>query len=112
MPHSTWAVAAAILVIENCSMKPNALKNRVENTRLTGLGSRGGRTTAKTLRTDIDTRHSDIFQAIGNGYYQVCDAAALKIADVRHAVSALVKIEFDEYCDLLNKITSERLGFV
>lgn len=69
----SWAVAAAILILNNGPMHYRWLTQRVVETQLSGLGAHGG-TPSQTLRGNIDRHHSEIFERTGRGLYGIRDA--------------------------------------
>jgi len=111
-PHSpAWAIAAAILLIEDCAKHYLTLTSQVMNTGMSDLGASGG-TPEKTLRADIANKHADIFEGHGgrSGYYQIGDkAAALASYTVQHSISRLIPVYLSDYLDRYKKKTLEVL---
>lgn len=77
--HSSWAVAAAFLLMEGTRMHYQSLTRLVVGTGLTTLGVRG-RTPSQTMKTKL-IEMSDIFDGgEGNGYYWLKDPDAVSQA--------------------------------
>ena len=102
----SWAVAAAILLVEDCPKHYKNLTSDVIDTGMSDLGGTGP-TPRQTLRADIATKHSDIFEGDGarSGIYRITnEAAALRRHDVRRAVSRLADVSLDRYQKLIQNL--------
>jgi hypothetical protein len=107
--HPLWAVAAALLLLEGGAWHYRALTRRVVESGLSNLGRRGGGTPANTLRTDISTRHGDIFdRSWCRAYYEIRDqATARRTLQVRRALAALAEPLIREHGSLLGSLIFE-----
>jgi hypothetical protein len=103
-----WAVAAALLIKSGRPLCYTDLTERVLNTRLSGLGYKGGKTPPKTLRTILGKqtiRGRTVFARVGRGIYTVSDPIGIQsVAPVRDAIQALD--DFDLFGNRLNFVTS------
>ena len=93
--HSAWAVAAAVLILEEEAMHYTTIADRVIQSDLSGLSDDGGSTPSQTIGAAIRS-HSDIFQpdwGAGAGYYYVLDEEeALQNVKVKAAFESLRNI--------------------
>ena len=95
-----WAVAAAILLIDNDRQHYKELTKKVQ---ATSLSSRGGETPWETLRSRMGERKKMFYGGSGDGYYELCcDFRSLLVfEEVNQAVGFLITPLMEEYCQLI-----------
>lgn len=108
MSKAGWAVAAAILVLEDAAMHYRTLGTRVWQTGISGLRRRGGRTIDQTLGQEMRA-HPDLFYGHGNGYYQTNgDVEAIANTEVRDCVYILIADILKRHAELVRNILAMR----
>lgn len=110
MSYPAWAVAAAIMGIEGGEWHYEILTHRIMESKLSGLGSRGGKTPWKTLRVDIADKHSDAFELRGYGYYKLHkENEIIRNHEVRTVIGLLFPAYLNEYNTLIKKTIKDNL---
>jgi len=105
--YDGWAVAAAILWIEDEPKHYVKLTKLVMASGISGLGSKGGKSPSQTLRSEMGGL-PDMFELWGGGVYALRDKAlASTTAKIRIAICNLMQPTVDQYCTLLKHIVRD-----
>lgn len=80
MPYTAQEVAAAILYLHGGEMQYERLTRQILETKLSGLGKRGGITPERTMNTELNKRYGDddIFTSRHKGWYELKEPEKIK----------------------------------
>jgi hypothetical protein len=106
--HAAWAVAAAILILDDTSYSAKVLTQKVMESGLSGLGRLGGETPVRTLVAQMSKAHhgQDLFEPdyMRKGVYGIADVdAASKLPEVIAAIADLRRQRLESGSPILSR---------
>lgn len=113
MAQPAWAVAAAVMIIEDASWPIDSLTEKVRDTGISGLGSQGGKTHRNTLEKVLGHDYPHLFNRSSRGHYEIPDSkipVLLAQPEVAYALGRLLRPLFEEYRLLHWKFLRSRSG--
>ena len=100
MDLPAWAVAAAVMIIEDASWPIEALTQKVLDTGISGLGSQGGKSPRNTLESRLGVDYKHLFERSSKGHFEISEskiANLLASPKVSYALGHLMRPLFEEY---------------